>query len=468
MDNQAEITILLIDDEENKRKQLRFNLEDRLDFPCQVIEAGNRQAAYDQFATHKPDIVLLDMRLEGEAKDSHLIILKWIQQQDPEIPVIIITAYATVDTAVEALKEGAYHYFERPVDAKKLQPMLKPLRDLIIARREIQTLQNQLRGHYDKIIGQSPALLETLRQVEKAAPTNANILILGDTGTGKELIAELIHQQSKYSRKPLVKINCAAIPETLVEAELFGVAHRAVSEVNERNGAFGEADGGTIFLDEIGDMALDLQVKLLRVIDYKEIRRIGDDRPRSVEVRIIAATNRDLEAEVKKGLFREDLYSRLRTFEIKVPPLRERKEDIPLLVKQFIEDLREDSGCPFLEDCTRGALRLLENRDWPDNIRGLKNAVQRACINAHEEQTCLSADDFGFLTSDKSPKIEASVSDSMTLDDLCKWLISKRLKECNGNVTEAARRLGIPRRTLYEHFKNYIITPESYRLLPRF
>jgi DNA-binding NtrC family response regulator len=467
MDNQAEITILLIDDEENKRKQLRFNLEDRLEFPCQVIEAGNRQEAYEQFAAHKPDIVLLDMRLEGEAKDVYLVILKWIQQQAPEIPVIIITAYATVDTAVEALKEGAYHYFERPVDAKKLQPMLKPLRDLIIARREIQKLQNQLRGSYDKIIGHSTALLETLRQVEKAAPTNANILILGDTGTGKELIAELIHQQSKQSRKPLVKVNCAAIPETMVEAELFGVAHRAVSEVNERKGAFGEADGGTIFLDEIGEMALDLQVKLLRVIDYKEIRRIGDDRPRSVDVRIIAATNRDLEADVKKGLFREDLYYRLRTFEIKVPPLRERKEDIPLLVKHFIEELREDSGCPFLEDCTKGALRLLENRDWPDNIRGLKNAVQRACINAHEEQTCLSADDFGFLTSDKSQKIEASISDDMTLDDLCKWLISKRLKECKGNVTETAKRLGIPRRTLYEHFKNYIITPESYRILPR-
>ncbi|MFQ6041691.1 MAG: sigma-54-dependent transcriptional regulator [Candidatus Poribacteria bacterium] len=462
--NNQEITILLIDDEPNKRKQLRLSLEDRLEFPCRVVEAGNRREAYDQFNLHKPDIVLLDMRLEGEPEDVYLVILKWIQQRDPEIPVIIITAYASVNTAIEALREGAYHYFERPVDAKKLQPMLKPLRDLIIARKEIQKLQNQLRGGYDKIIGHSPALLATLRQVEQIAPTNANVLILGETGTGKELIAELIHQQSKRAKMNFVKVNCAAISETMTEAELFGVTKGAATDVTAREGKFGIADGGTIFLDEIGEMALNLQAKLLRAIDYKEIQRLGDDHIRKVDVRIIAATNRDLEKDVERGLFREDLYSRLREIEIRVPPLRERKEDIPLLVKYFIEQLREDSGSPFIEDCTKGALKLLENRDWPDNVRGLKNAVRKACINAHENQTQLYAHNFEFPASDENPQIESSISDDMTLDDICKWLIIKRLKECKGNVTETAKRLGIPRRTLYEHFKNYTIAPESYRM----
>lgn len=463
MNNQAEITILLIDDEENKRKQLRFNLEDRLEFPCQVIEAGNRQEAYNQFDAHKPDIVLLDMRLEGESEDVYLVILKWIQQHNPEIPVIIITAYATIDTAVEALKEGAYHYFERPVDAKKLQPMLKPLRDLIIARREIQKLKTQLQGSYDKIIGQSPVLSKTLSDVAKAAPTNADVLIRGEKGTGKELIAELIHQLSKRSSMNFVPVNCGAISETMAEAELFGIVEHTATDVKEREGKFGAANGGTIFLDEIGAMPLDIQPKLLRAVEYKEIQRLGEDIPVHVDVRVIAATNRDLEADVEEGSFRGDLYDRLKTFEITVPPLRERKEDIPLLVKHFIEELREDSGSPFLEDCTDGALRLLENRDWPDNIRGLKNAIQRACINAHENQIHLSADDFGFLKSDKSQKIKASISDDMTLDDLCRWLIIKRLEECKGKVTETAKRLGISRRTLYNHFTKYRIEPKDYR-----
>lgn len=463
MNNQTEITILLIDDEENKRKQLRFRLEDRLEFPCQVIEAGNKREAYEQFDAHKPDIVLLDVQLKGEPEDTYLVILKWIQQQDPEIPIIIISAYGTIDIAVGALREGAYHYFERPVDVEKLQPMLKPLRDLIIARREIQKLQTQLRGSYDKIIGQSPALLETFRQVEMVAPSNANVLILGETGTGKELIAKSIHESSKRSSMKFVPVICSAISETMAEAELFGVAPRSVTEVDKRKGAFGEADGGTIFLDEIGEMPLDLQAKLLRTIDYKEIKRIGDDRPRSIDVRIIAATNRDLEVDVKKGLFRKDFYSKLGTVKITVPPLRERKEDIPLLVKHFIEEFREDSGSPLLEDCTEGALRLLENRDWSDNVRGLRDAIWEACIKAHENQIHQSVDDFRFLTSDKSPQIKASISDDMTLDDLCEWLIVKRLKECKGKVTEATKRLGIPRRTLYDRFKKYGINTEDYR-----
>ena len=461
MNNQAKITILLIDDEENKRKQLRFRLEDRLGFPCQVTEAGNRREAYEQFNAHKPDIVLLDVRLEGESEDTYLVILKWIQQQDTEIPVIIISAYGTIDIAVGALREGAYHYFERPVDIKKIQPMLKPLRDLILARREIQNLQTQLRGSYDKIVGQSPTLLETLSQVEQVAPTNAGVIIRGERGTGKELIAALIHQQSKRSNKPFVPINCTAI-ETMPEAELFGVVKGAATDVKAREGKFGAANGGTIFLDEIGDMPLDLQAKLLRVVEYKEIQRVGEDIPVHVDVRIITATNRDLEARVKEGLFREDLHDRLKTFEITVPPLRERREDIPLLVKHFIEESHKVHDSPLLE-CTEGALRFLEKYDWPGNIRELRNAVERACIKTYDNQCSLYADDFGFLKSGKIQKMEAYISDDMTLDDLCKWLIIKRLEECKGNVTETAKSLGIGRRTLYDRCQKYGIEPEYYR-----
>jgi DNA-binding NtrC family response regulator len=372
--------ILIVDDEPAARYALRRALESAYD----IVEAGSAAAARDEIAKHRPDLLILDLVMPEE---SGIEFLRWLRAQGHPQPVLVASALDSAQTAVEALHQGAGDYVVKGYEVEELRNRVKNLLKLADLDSENARLRRELiaEGQFGRMLGRSPAMQRVFETVERAAPTDATILLLGESGTGKDLLAQEIHARSPRAGSAFVALNCAALPEALIEAELFGFEKGAFTgATQQRRGKFELAGGGTLFLDEIGDMNAVAQAKVLRAIENREIERLGGSASIAVDVRIISATHRDLRAESAAGRFREDLYYRLRVVTIEVPPLREHKEDIALLAAAFLDQLGARHG--RRARLAPATLAALERYDWPGNVRELKNALERTMILTRGEE----------------------------------------------------------------------------------
>jgi two-component system nitrogen regulation response regulator NtrX len=367
------LKILVIDDE----RSIRNTLKDILGFEGYHVElAENGKTGIGLVQSNDFDIIFCDIKMP---EMDGLEVLEQIRIIKPESTVVMISGHGTIETAVEAIKKGAFDFIEKPLDLNRLLITLRNAGDKTALVKETQILK-QKAGKRFEIIGNSPSIRKVLEMCDRVAPTEAKVLITGDNGTGKELIAHRLHELSSRVENPFVEVNCAAIPSELIESELFGHEKGAfTSAIKQRKGKFEQADGGTLFLDEIGDMSLSAQAKVLRALQENIITRVGSDKPIEVNVRVFAATNKDLQKEIKNGTFREDLYHRLSVILIHVPSLDQRKEDIPLLANYFIEQLCNEYGQP-LREITSEALEILAQRSWTGNIREFRNVIERLII----------------------------------------------------------------------------------------
>ena len=453
-----ENTILVVDDDQAHRTMLKTLLSG---WGYKIVEADDGLVAIEKVHEQAFDMILMDIRM---LKVSGLEALDGIKTYNPAIPVIIMTAYSSVETAVEALKKGAYDYLTKPLDFDELRLAMERAMDHSQLKEENRLLRETLGSHFDRqnIIGRSTAMVKLLETVAQVAPSEATVLITGDSGTGKELIAGAIHFNSPRKDGPFVKVNCAAITETLLESELFGHEKGAFTGAHRlKEGRFRQADGGSLFLDEVSEMSLGMQVKLLRALQEREITRVGGEEVIKVDVRIIAATNKDLIQEVESERFREDLYYRLNVVTLNVPLLRERKEDIPLLAQHFLNTFAEKNR-KQIKGFTPQAMDQLLKYDWPGNVRELMNAVERAVVLSRseylDEQDLPLAIKDALSAEEKSPSRDAVPAD-LPLEDVEKATILKTLESTDGNKSEAARRLGITRKTLHKKLKKYGMMP---------
>ncbi len=443
--------ILVVDDDTAHRTMLRALISG---WGYTIIEADDGAVAIEKVKERPFDLILMDIRM---LKVSGLEAMEDIKKINPAIPVIIMTAYSSVETAVSALKSGAYDYLTKPIDFDKLRLTMARAMEHLRLKEENRLLKARLEESFDRhrIIGNSPAVTNLLETVSQAAPTEATVLITGESGTGKELIAGALHYNSVRHNGPFIKINCAAITETLFESELFGHEKGAFTGAERiKDGRFLQADGGTLFLDEISEMPLTMQVKLLRVLQEKEITRVGGETVIPVDVRLIAATNKNLAELVTDGKFREDLFYRLDVVQLEVPPLRSRREDIPLLAQHFLEQFSKKNR-KDISGFTPAAMDLLIRYDWPGNVRELMNAVERAVVLARSDY--LDTVDIPFISSSVTGEAPApeTVYAGMPLEAVEKTAILQTLSAVGGNKSEAARRLGITRKTLHKKLKAY-------------
>ena len=446
-------SILVVDDDRAHRTMLRTLLGG---WGYAVHEADDGARAIEKVHEKSYDLILMDVRM---VEVSGLEALSEIKSFNPAIPIIIMTAYSSVETAVEALKKGAYDYLSKPLDFDELELAIGRAMDHTRLKEENRALKERLGVGFNTgdIIGRSRVMMELLETVALVAPTEATVLITGESGTGKELIASAIHLNSPRREKPLIQLNCAAITETLLESELFGHEKGAFTGADRRKeGRFRLANHGSIFLDEISEMSVAMQAKLLRVLQEKEIQRVGGEEVLRVDVRVIAATNRDLKAEIKGGRFREDLYYRLNVVTLAVPALRERREDIPLLAQHFL-DIFAEKNRKQIKGFTPQAMDRLGRYDWPGNVRELMNAVERGVILCRGDY--VSEMDFPLSVSDVLAPEQESVREELLadlpLEEVEKVTILKTLESAGGNKSETARRLGITRRTLHKKLKKY-------------
>ena len=452
-----ENSVLVVDDDPAHRTMLRTLLTG---WGYTIHEADDGSTAIEKVHEQAFDLILMDIRM---IKVSGLEALDEIKAFNPAIPVIIMTAYSSVETAVEALKSGAYDYLTKPLDFDELRLAMERAMDHRQLKEENRLLRESLGNHFDRqnIIGRSPAMVKLLETVAQAAPSEATVLITGESGTGKEMIAGAIHFNSPRKDGPFVKLNCAAITETLLESELFGHERGAFTGAYKRKeGRFRQAHGGSIFLDEISEMSLAMQVKLLRVLQDREITRVGGEEVINVNVRLIAATNKDLLKEIEARRFREDLFYRLNVVTLKMPPLRERREDVPLLAKHFLETFCQKNR-KEMKGFTPQAMDLLLKYDWPGNVRELMNAVERGVVLANSEY--LDKKDLPLSMKDETIEgaapLEQAIPGDLPLEEVEKASILKTLELTGGNKSEAARRLGITRRTLHKKLKKYGVMP---------
>jgi two-component system response regulator HydG len=446
-------TILVVDDDPAHRTMLRALLTG---WGYSVLEADDGSTAIEKVHERAFDLILMDIRM---IKVSGLQALAEIRSLNPAIPVIIMTAYSSVESAVEAMKGGAYDYLTKPLDFDELRIVMERAMEHRMLKEENLLLRESLGSHFDRrnLIGRSPAMERLFETVAQVAPTEATALISGESGTGKEMIAGAIHFNSPRKDGPFVKINCAAITETLLESELFGHEKGAFTGAHrQREGRFRQAHGGSLFLDEISEMSLAMQVKLLRVLQEREITRVGGEEVIKVDVRVIAATNKDLLQEIQSGRFREDLYYRLNVVALTVPPLRERREDIPLLAQHFLKVFSEKNN-KMIRGFTPQVMDGLVKYGWPGNVRELMNAVERGVVLSRSDY--LDVEDLSFILGQTSVSGEAFSGDGVPtgipLDEVEKATILKTLQMARGNKSEAARRLGITRRTLHKKLKQY-------------
>jgi two-component system response regulator HydG len=421
-----------------------------------VQEADDGARAIQQVHKKSYDLILMDVRM---VEVSGLEALSEIKRFNPAIPIIIMTAYSSVETAVEALKKGAYDYLSKPLDFDELELAIGRAMDHTRLKEENRALKERLGVGFNTgdIIGRSRVMVELLETLALVAPTEATVLITGESGTGKELIASAIHLNSPRRDKPFIQLNCAAITETLLESELFGHERGAFTGADRRKeGRFRLANRGSIFLDEISEMSVAMQAKLLRVLQEKEIQRVGGEEVIKIDVRVMAATNRDLKAEIEGGRFREDLYYRLNVVTLAVPALRERREDIPLLAQHFLDSFAQKNR-KQIKGFTPQAMDRLVRYDWPGNVRELMNAVERGVILCRGDY--VSEMDFPLSVSDvPAPEPEAVRAEMLVdqpLEEVEKITILKTLESAGGNKSETARRLGITRRTLHKKLKKY-------------
>jgi len=438
-------SILIIEDEEAQRKMLAEFLEEKDYF---VETAATGEDGLKILEEKTIDVILLDEKLPGI---SGLEVLRKIKEKYPHILVLMITAYGTVEHAVSAMKMGAYDYLTKPIHFEALLYSLERAGEKLSLVREIEVLREKLKEKFrvENIRYVSGKMEEVMSLVVRVSESDATVLITGESGTGKELIASAIHYNSKRAYKPFIKVNLSALPETLIEAELFGHEKGAFTGAERRRiGRFEAAKGGTIFLDEIGDLPPGTQVKLLRVLQEREIERLGSNIPIKVDVRIIAATNQNIESLVESGNFREDLYYRLNVIRIHIPPLRERREDIPLLAEHFIKHFSEREN-KEIKGLTKEALDLLMRYDYPGNVRELENIIERAVILTRDQYITTKDLPFSVLSSDiKVEKPGVSLSLPERLESVEKQIILDALEKNQWIQTKAAQELGISERVL--------------------
>jgi len=450
-------TVLIVDDEKHTREGLRQALEEQYD----IYLAQDADQAYTLMESEVFDVVITDLRMPGKSGlkviDRALLL--------PNRPVVIMmTAYGNVESAVDAMKRGATDFLTKPLNLEKLEILLQRA----LKSRTLESENRQLHERLDVkfslegIVGRSPALERVIERVRLVAPSRATIMICGETGTGKELIAQALHQLSPRSKAPFVAVHCAALPANLLESELFGHEKGSFTGATERRiGRFEAADGGTLFLDEIGEINLSTQVKLLRFLEQRSFERIGSSKSQSVDVRLIAATNRDLERMVKEGSFREDLYFRLNVVQILMPPLRDRAEDVPALLEHFVRGFAKETGveAPVFES---GALRCLQAYGWPGNIRELRNFAENAVVlhrSARIHEYDLDARFRGGVSGEATGAMVAGPSAGavlagprpgpLSVEENEKKLLREALLQARGNRTRAAKLLGVSRRTLH-------------------
>ncbi|MFH1812022.1 MAG: sigma-54 dependent transcriptional regulator [Pseudomonadota bacterium] len=438
--------VLVVDDQAGMREMIAEALADR---HLQVLTADSAEAAYELLGQHDFDVVITDLRLPG---DSGLDLLKRLQRDDPGLPVLLITAHGSVEGAVEAMRQGATDYLVKPFGLDELDVRLQRALGAARVDQEAARLRREVRGRHGRMVGSSPALAQIFRSVEKLAPTPIPVLIQGESGTGKELLAREIHDRSPRAQGPFVAVNCAAIPKGLIESELFGHERGAFTGAHRSHkGHLELAEGGTLFLDEIGDLDPDTQVKLLRFLQEKEVARVGSETRRVIDVRVLAATHRDLKAEVASGRFREDLFFRLSVVTLDLPPLRERREDIPALVEHFVQ--KWSTELHRTVRATPEFVRSTLGYDWPGNVRELENAIERAIVLCEDD--VLRPRDLPFETAAAADDGDARSSMVTEVEAFERQLILSALTAAGGNTSRAAKALGVRRTTLQYKIRKY-------------
>jgi len=451
-------TILVVDDEKNIRRTLRMVLESE---GYDVEEAGSAEDGIDAVQRGAIDLVILDVRLP---KMSGLDALERLRDLQPELPVLMISGHASVAEAVRAVQNGARDFFEKPLDRDRVLLRVANALETSRLKREVSRLRADVDRRYE-MIGESPIMKQLYHAIEKVAPTTGRVLITGESGTGKELVARAVHRLSPRADGPFIKVNCAAIPAELIESELFGYERGAFTGAQgRRKGMFELADGGTLFLDEIGDMSASAQAKVLRALQSGEITRVGSEKPIAVDVRVVAATNKDLERAVAEGEFREDLFFRLAVVPLRSPTLRERRDDIATLARSFLEDFCEENGLrPKPVDAE--VWQRLAAKPWPGNVRELKNVVERMAILSGDRIGVEDLPPEGRLAAAARRELEDGVPNDafedgrrLTLreyrDRAERRYVEATLEECEGNVSKAASLLGVERTNLHKKMRS--------------
>jgi len=444
--------ILVVDDEEVMCESLAAWLRED---GYMVDTADSGKTAVECARRKDYAIYFVDLKMPGGLDGIETMME--IRRLHPEASIIIITAYATVDTAITAIKEGAQEYIVKPCNPEEISLLVSRIIKVKNLQRENTILRKKLTRQYrfQDIISKNPKMQALLQLACEVSSLRSTVLVQGESGTGKELIARAIHNSGDRAQKPFVAVSCAALAETLLESELFGHEKGAFTGASaQKKGKFELAEGGTIFLDEIGDISPKVQVELLRVLQERCFYRVGGNEEVRVDVRVIAATNVNLQQAVENGKFRDDLFYRLCVIEVRVPPLRERREDIPLLARHFVERLAHELG-KNISGISEGALKLLIDYNWPGNVRELENAIERAMVTCRSET--LNEDDFAFLTQTANGVKAWTVPPNVSLQELEKRAIEATIQRTVGNIKESAQILGIDRSTLYEKIKRYEI-----------
>jgi DNA-binding NtrC family response regulator len=435
--------VLVVEDEDHLRRILELQL---LDSGFAVEKASSAEEALPLI--DRADLILTDFKLPGM---TGLEMLQIIRRMDSRVPVIIMTAFGTIENAVEAMKSGASDFLLKPFSLDQLVAVVSKALEIRNLREENRQLKEELGRKYrwDNIVGRSQGMQQIFATVMRVAPSRATVLLCGESGVGKDLIARAIHFHSPRKDRPFVKINCTALPENLMESELFGYEKGAFTGANvSKPGKFEQADTGTVMLDEIGDVPANIQVKLLRILQEREFERLGSNKTQHIDVRVVAATNRDLRVALEEGTFREDLYYRLNVVPIEIPPLRDRKDDIPYLARHFVEKLSPESG-GRITGITDAAIEKLMGYSWPGNVRELENVIERSIVMASGEK--LDAGDIRLdmnIRARPAHGAEFTLPDGMSLDQYEQEIIRNALKQADGNKSQAARILGLTRNAL--------------------
>jgi DNA-binding NtrC family response regulator len=452
---ETSVRILLVEDEEANRRSLQRALE-KIGY---TVQAFAEAAPALEHLRHNPDVILVitDLMLPGV---DGLSVLVQAREINPDVGVLMVTGHGTVESAVDAMKRGADDYLTKPVDLFELRKRASAIVEKRLLTRRVVELESRLGEKFGNLIGRSKAMEALFRQMELVAPTRSNVLIVGESGTGKELVANAIHDNSPKKRARFLPINCAAIPAEILESELFGHERGSFTGATSRKvGKFELADGGTLFLDEIGELPLEMQVKLLRVLEQREFMRVGGSETIRVDIRLIAATNSDLEAAVEAGRFRSDLYYRLKVVTLVIPPLREREGDIPLLANHFVRQFGRENGREAMRFSAE-AMRSLVAARWEGNVRELRNLVESLVVLAPHDEVRLEdlPDEYRRLGAEgpePTPAAEETVAVGLTMDEIERRAILRALEQTGGNRTQAAEMLGIGLRTLQRKLKEY-------------
>ncbi len=451
--NNPRYNILVVDDDKNIGKMIEIHLRKTKEYNVRTVSSG--EACLKVFSEEYPDLVLMDIQMPGI---DGIETLKRLRDIEPLVPSVMMSAHGTIEKAVQSMKLGAYDFITKPFTSDRLLVTVKNALMTSSLKKEIADLRNELRNRYNfaNIVGQSGKMQEVFRSIEKIIDSNVTVLIQGESGTGKELIARAIHYHSKArASKPFVAVNCSALPESLLESELFGHEKGAFTGASgKRVGKFEVANNGTIFLDEIGLMSQMTQAKLLRVLQEREFERVGGNELVKVDVRVISATNVDLEDAVKKGEFREDLFYRISVFPIRLPSLRERREDIPLLAAHFLEKYCKQEN-KNIEGIAPDALELLMAYSWPGNVRELENAIERATLLASSDEIAPKDLPNSVRAIGEKKIYEKDATLSSWIEKLEEEALRQALLECEGNISQTAKKLGIGRATIYRKAKKY-------------